>query len=76
MEHERDVLENEPSRAAGVHQPEDVIDQHRALATDAGGTTGLAQVLAREAGADYVRIGRQALEITNVRMNGNIGDVY
>ncbi|MGZ9140457.1 MAG: hypothetical protein ACXW38_11825 [Nitrospira sp.] len=51
-----------------------MIDQPRALATNPGGTTGLAQILAREAGADHFRVGRQALEVTNVGMIGNTGE--
>jgi hypothetical protein len=72
MQHEGDVLENEPHRATGIQQPEHVTDERGARATDPGSAPCLAQVLAGESRTDDTGIARQTCQVTNIAMIGNI----
>jgi len=58
LEHERYVLKQEPARIGLLKQPEHMTDKPRPAASNADGTSGLAEVLTREARRDKIHIGK------------------
>ena len=60
LEHERDVLKQEPAWIGLLKEPEHMVDEPGLAAGDADGTPGLAQVLTREAGGYEIDVGKGA----------------
>ena len=56
-----------------IEQPEHLRHEAGAVAVDAGGAAGLAQVLAGKAGGDEVDVAGQVRELAHVRRDGDGG---
>jgi hypothetical protein len=77
LEHERDVLQEQPARPSATpgDEPKHVVDQARLFAVDAERATCLAEVLAREAGGDQLCTGRQSPESGHIGSLLDVGEV-
>jgi hypothetical protein len=65
LEHEGDVLQQEPARVAVSEQPEYLADQSRLVSLDARGASRLTEVLTRKASRAKTGV-RQSDELTYV----------
>ena len=73
MQHEGDVFQHHPRRAALVQQPEHMADEARALAADPRRRSRLAQILARETCDDGVDLRWQIRQIDDIARERHIG---
>lgn len=74
-EHEGDVLEQQPGGGpvGAVEQSKDMFDEARLGTADAGGTTGLAEVLAWKPSCDEIGLGK-AVEGRDIGMDLGVGE--
>lgn len=72
VEHERDILEKDPTRPSlsSIEETKHVCHQTRVSSTDSRGSTGLTQILAGETSGNQIDIA-EALERSNVPHQAN-----
>ncbi len=75
LQHEGNVLDDEPARAVlTLHETEHFVHESGLRTRDAGRASGLREVLAREACGDQFRIAGERAETRDVRMERNVGE--
>src|SRR6185312_6612495 len=76
LEHEWNVLQQHPRGAMLADEAKDFLDKAGSGATDAGGQTGLAKILAGEAGGNECRAPRQFAEGRDVGVVLNVWESH
>jgi len=76
LQHERNVLDEEPLRAsAGRDETQQLVDEAGLCTADTGRPPRLAQILAREAAGHEIHAGRKTANVTDVVHELDVGEV-